>query len=45
MPVNKYTVTQVTNYILRTHDSPEKYPDDYLTVYSSSDEEKEVKKK
>ena len=37
--------TKRTNYILRTHDSPEKYPDDYLTVDSSSDEEKEVKKK
>jgi hypothetical protein len=37
--------TKRTNYILRTHDTPEKYPDDYLTVDSSSDEEKEVKKK
>ena len=36
--------TKRTNYILRTHDTPEKYPDDYLTVDSSSDEEKEVKK-
>ena len=37
--------TKRTNYILRTHDTPEKYPDDYLTVDSSSDEEKEIKKK
>jgi hypothetical protein len=37
--------TKRTNYILRTHDTPEKYPDDYLTVDSSSDEEKDVKKK
>jgi len=37
--------TKRANYILRTHDTPEKYPDDYLSVDSSSDEEKEVKKK
>ena len=37
--------TKRTNYILRTHDTPEKYPEDYLTVDSSSDEEKEAKKK
>lgn len=37
--------TKRTNYLLRTHDSPEKYPEDYLSVDSSSDEEKELKKK
>lgn len=37
--------TKRANYNLRTHDTPEKYPEDYLSVDSSSDEEKEVKKK
>ena len=30
---------------MRTHNSPEKYPEDYLSIDSSSDEEKELKKK
>lgn len=33
------------NDLLRTHNSPEKYPEDYWSVDSSSDEEKELKKK
>jgi len=37
--------TKRIKYILRTHDTPEKYPEDYLSIDSSSDEEKEAKKK
>ena len=33
------------NNILKTHNSPEKYPDDYWSVESSSVEEKELQKK
>ena len=33
------------NNLLRTHNSPEKYPDDYWSIDSFSDEEKELRKK
>ena len=37
--------TKRTNYLLKTRNSPEKYPNDYLEVDTSSDAEKELENK
>ena len=37
--------TKRENYLLKARNSPEKYPDDYLSIDSSENEEKEIQRK